>query len=196
MMTDLTSLDSPSTHYLPLVRETGLPRRSNRRSTLPFVSTPTVTVQMVDTEPPPLSPVRVRDESLLSPPPRTFRSRGPRSRKPSSVPPLSLSAPPKPSLENTSSIRSPDNSYPHPKSPEIPPSPNSRGSTLTVVRPPTTLCGYPLPMSKSVVADSIPSPSEAVLEKYLSFSCHRDILRVISTSHPPFHFHCCWTSLR
>jgi hypothetical protein len=144
MMTDLTSLDSPSTLYLPLVRETGLPLRSNRRSTLPFVSTPTVIVQMVDTDPPPLSPVRVRDESLLSPPPRTFRSRGPKSRKPSSAPPVSLSAPPKHSLENTSSIRSLDYSYLHPKSPGIPPSPNSRGSTLTVVRPPTTLCAYPL----------------------------------------------------
>ncbi|KAH8991402.1 hypothetical protein EDB86DRAFT_1600335 [Lactarius hatsudake] len=100
IMTDLTTLLSPSTLYLPLAKETGLPRRFNRRSTLPIVSTPLVTVQMVDTDPPPLSPVRVRDTNLLSPPPHTFRSR-PRARRPPS-------ASPEPSLENTRSIRSPD----------------------------------------------------------------------------------------
>ena len=195
-MTDLTSLDSPSTLYLPLAKETGLPRRFNRRSTLPFVSTPTVTVQMVDTDPPPLSPVRVRDESLLSPPPHTFKSRGPRSRRLSSARPVPLSAPPKLSPENTSSIRSPDYSSLHPKSPESPPSPNRRGSTLTIVRPATTLCAYPLPIAKSVVVNSAPSPSEAILEEYLPFSCHWDILRVFSAPHPSFYFHRRRTSLR
>ncbi|KAF8258445.1 hypothetical protein EI94DRAFT_1707993 [Lactarius quietus] len=138
-MTDLTSLVSPSTLYLPLAKETGLPRRFNRRSTLPFVSTPTVTVQMVDTDPPPLSPVRVRDESLLSPPPQTFRSKGSRSRRPSSAPPVPPSAPPESSRGNTSSIRLPDSSSFLPKSPEFPPGPNRRCSTFTVVRPPRTL---------------------------------------------------------
>ena len=146
-MTDLTSLDSPSTLYLPLAKETGLSRRFNRRSTLPSVSTPTVIVQMVDSDPPPLSPVRIRDESLLSPPPHTFRSRGPRSRRlPSTRPKLSP--------ENTSSIRSPNYLSLHPKSPESPSSPSSRGSTLSIVRPETTLCEYPLPMVKRVVANS------------------------------------------
>lgn len=130
-MTDLTTLLSPSTLYLPLAKETGLPRRFNRRSTLPIVSTPLVTVQMVDTDPPPLSPVRVRDKNLLSPPPHTFRSR-PRSRRPPS-------ASPEPSLENTRSIRSPDYSSFQPKSPESVPRPSRRSSTLIVAPPPTTL---------------------------------------------------------
>ncbi|KAI9449284.1 hypothetical protein BJY52DRAFT_1187638 [Lactarius psammicola] len=130
-MTDLTTLHSPSTLYLPLVKETGLPRRFNRRSTLPFVSTPVVTVQMADTDPPPLSPVRVRDENLLSPPPHTFRSR-PRTRR---LP----SATPEPSLESTRSIRSPNYSSLHPKSPESLARPTGRSSTLTIIRPPTTL---------------------------------------------------------
>jgi len=152
-MTDLTTLHFPSTLYLPLAKETGLPRRFNRRSTLPFVSTPTVTVQMADTDPPPFSPVRVRDENLLSPPPHTFRSR-PRTRKLSS-------APPEPSLERTRSIRSPDYSSLHPKSSESLPRPSRRSSTLTVVPPPTTLCAYPLPMTKHVVANSVPKSAQS-----------------------------------
>lgn len=135
-MAALITLHSPSTLYLPSAEETGLPRRFNRRSTLPFLSPPTVTVQMADTGPPPLSPVRVRDENLLSPPPNTFRSR-PRTRR----------LPSTPSPENTGSIHSPDHSFPHPKSPESLPKPSRRSSTFTVVRPPTTLCAYLLPMT-------------------------------------------------
>ncbi|KAN0133546.1 hypothetical protein V8E53_008714 [Lactarius tabidus] len=138
-MTDLTSLVSPSTLYLPLAKETGLPRRFNRRSTLPFVPAPIVTVQMVDTDIPPRSPVRLRDESLLSPPPHTFRSRGHRRRRSSSAPPAPSSTPRKPSPENTNSIRSPDYSSLPPKSPESLTSLCRRGSSLTVVRPQTTL---------------------------------------------------------
>ncbi|KAH9058161.1 hypothetical protein EDB87DRAFT_1627875 [Lactarius vividus] len=127
-MTDLTTLHSPSTLYLPLAKETGLPRRFNRRSTLPIVSTPLVTVQMADTDPPPPSPVRVRDTNLLSPPPHTFRSR-PRARRPPSTYPE----------ENTRSIRSPNYSSLHPKSPESVPKPSRRSSTLIVAPPPTTI---------------------------------------------------------
>jgi hypothetical protein len=195
-MTDLTSLVSPSTLYLPLAKETGLPRRFNRRSTLPLVPTPIVTVQMVDTDTPPLSPVRARDESLLSPPPHTFRSRGHRRRRSSSAPPVPSSQPQKPSPENTNFIRSPGYSSVPPKSPESATNPSRCGSSLTVVRPQTPLCAYFLPMTKRVVPNAAPSPSEAVLEEYLPFSCYWDILRVISASHPPFNFHCCWTSLR
>jgi hypothetical protein len=195
-MTDLTSLVSPSTLYLPLAKETGLPRRFNRRSTLPFVPAPIVTVQMVDTDIPPRSPVRLRDESLLSPPPHTFRSRGHRRRRSSSAPPAPSSTPRKPSPENTNSIRSPDYSSLPPKSPESLTSPCRRGSSLTVVRPQTTLCACSHSMAKPVVANAAPSSSEAVLEEYLPFSCYWDILRVISTSRPPFNLHCCRTSLR
>jgi hypothetical protein len=124
-MTDLTTLHSPSSLYLPLAKETGLPRRFNRRSTLPFVSTPTVTVQMVDTDPPPLSPVRVRDKNLLSPPPNTFRSRGHRTRR----------LPSAPSEHSPESIHSPG----HSSLPESLPRPSRRSCTLTVVPPPTTL---------------------------------------------------------
>lgn len=193
-MTDLTSLVSPSTLYLPLTKETGLPRRFNRRSTFPLVPAPIVTVQMVDTDIPPLSPVRVRDESLLSPPPHTFRSKGHRKRRSSSAPPRP-SAPQKASPENTNSIRSPDYSSFSPKSPPLA-SPSRRDSSLTVVRPQTTLCTYSLPMTKRVVANVAPSSPEAVLEEYLPFSCYWNILRVISASHPPFNFHCCRSSLR
>lgn len=138
-MTDLTSLVSPSTLYLPLAKETGLPRRFNRRSTLPFVPTPIVTVQMVDTDTPPRSPVRARDESLLSPPPHTFRSRGHRRRRSSSAPPVPSSQPQKPSPENTNFIRSPGYSSVPPKSPESATNPSRCGSSLTVVRPQTPL---------------------------------------------------------
>ncbi len=140
-MTDLTILHSPSTLYLPLANETGLLRGPNRRSTLPFVSNPTVTVQMVDTHPP-VSPIRVRDDNLLSPPPHTFRSRGSRTRRLSS-------APPEPASRKTSSFHSSDASSLHPKSPNSVPGPSRRASalTLTVVPPPTTLCAYVPPIT-------------------------------------------------
>jgi hypothetical protein len=153
-MTDLTSLVSPSTLYLPLAKETGLPRRFNRRSTLPLVPTPIVTVQMVDTDTPPLSPVRARDESLLSPPPHTFRSRGHRRRRSSSAPPVPSSQPQKPSPENTNFIRSPGYSSVPPKSPESVTNPNRCGSSLTVIRPQTPLCACFLPMTKRVVPNA------------------------------------------
>jgi hypothetical protein len=140
-MTDLTTLHSPSSLYLPLAKETGLPRRFNRRSTLPFVSTPTVTVQMVDTDPPPLSPVRVRDKNLLSPPPNTFRSRGHRTRR----------LPSAPSEHSPESIHSPG----HSSLPESLPRPSRRSCTLTVVPPPTTLCMY-LPMTRVCSTNSVP----------------------------------------
>lgn len=152
-MTDLTSLVSPSTLYLPLTKETGLPRRFNRRSTLPLVPAPIVTVQMVDTDIPPLSPVRARDDSLLSPPPHTFRSKGHRKRRSSSAPPRP-SAPQKPSPENTNTIRSPTYSSLPLKSPGPLISPSRRDSSLvslTIVRPQTTLCTYSLPMTKRVI---------------------------------------------
>lgn len=140
-MTDLTTLRSPSTLCLHSAKGTGLPRRFNRRSPPPFISIPSVIVQMVDTDTPPLSPVRVLDETLLSPPPHTFRSRAPSTRRPSL-------APSEPSSQNTTSFRSPDRSSPHPKSREYLPRPNRRGSSLTVVPPPTILCVYLLPMAK------------------------------------------------
>lgn len=137
-MTDLTILHSPSTLSLPEARETGLRFAFNHQSlppTLPFSSTPMVTVQMIDTGSPPPSPAAAQDHRLLSPPRRSSRSRSKDSHK--VIPPRPSSAPP----ERPGKIRTVD------RRDRLSPGPNSPDSVLArrspipvVVRPPTTLC--------------------------------------------------------
>ncbi|KAI0263608.1 hypothetical protein BC834DRAFT_924890 [Gloeopeniophorella convolvens] len=134
-MTDLTILHAPSTLYLPMAKETGLRFNFNRRSTHPLVSTPMVTVQMVDTAPPPASPARPQDASLLSPPRRTFSSK----ESPRVGPPRPSSAPPERSrfpLGRSTPITA-VNPFPRSRTPDFA---SSRSGTVpVVVRPPTTL---------------------------------------------------------
>src|SRR6267154_1356928 len=94
-MTDLTIVQAPSTLYLPEAKnETGLRFAFNHWShpqSRPVISTtPMVTVEMVDTGSPPSSPAMVQDDTLLSPPRRSSRSKG----SPRVLRPRPASAPP------------------------------------------------------------------------------------------------------
>ncbi|KAH9995287.1 hypothetical protein BJV77DRAFT_1059733 [Russula vinacea] len=130
-MTDLTILHAPSTLSLPDTKETGLRFAFNRRSLTPrpLISTPMVTVQMVETDSPPPSPVGFQDHSLLSPPRRSFRSKDSHRvtrTRPSSAPP------------GKSRTISPHDHFPsRPKSPDF--VSGSHSSIPIVVRPETTL---------------------------------------------------------
>ncbi|KAI0251677.1 hypothetical protein BJV78DRAFT_1275274 [Lactifluus subvellereus] len=130
-MTDLTILHAPSTLYLPPIDEAGLHFTFNRRSSAPLtcLSTPMVTLEMVDPCPPP-SPVGVQDKNLLSPP-RTFRPKEPLRE----IPPRPFSAPPGPPSGRTRTIDSPIRSSPRVKTPDTA---SGRHSSIPV-RPPTTL---------------------------------------------------------
>src|SRR5216684_2929128 len=138
-MTDLTILHAPSTLYLPEANETGLRFAFNHWSLAPshpvVSTTPMVTVEMVDTDSPPPSPVMAQDHNHLSPPRRSFKSKNsPRvSRlRPASAPPE------RPSKVRT--IEPLDHLSSRPKSPD--PVSGRRSTIPVVVRPPTTLCTY------------------------------------------------------
>ena len=137
-MADLTILHAPSTLYLPETSDTGLRFTFDRRSLPPrplFSSTPMVTVEMVDIDSPPSSPVTAQDENLLSPHRRSFISKESRRvapRRPSSAPPGSISC-------KSRLIDPPDHCLsPHPKTPD--PVFGRPNSPPALVRPPTILC--------------------------------------------------------
>lgn len=93
-------------------------------------TTPMVTVEMVDTDSPPPSPVVVRDHNLLSPPRRSSRPKDSlrvTRPRPSSAPP-----------GKTRTIDPRDRLSPHSKSPD--PVSGRRSPIPVVVRPPTILC--------------------------------------------------------
>jgi hypothetical protein len=142
VMTDLTMLHAPSALHLPDVNETGFRFTFNRRSLPPpplVTTTPMVTVEMVDGDSPPSSPVTARDDNLLSPPRRTLRSKKP----PKLSPPRPHSAPPGPTSGETRFIDPHDPFPPHPKTPDSPFS--DIPSTASIVRPPTILCACIVP---------------------------------------------------
>jgi hypothetical protein len=142
-MTDLTILHAPSALYLPEVKdETGFRFTFNRQSLppLPLVSTPMVTVEMVDENSPPSSPVKAQDNSFLSPPRRSFKSKQP----PRVSPPRPHSAPPGPSSGENGIIDRHDRFPPRPKTINDPFS--NRPSPVPIVeRPPTILCACIIP---------------------------------------------------
>ncbi|KAI0300004.1 hypothetical protein B0F90DRAFT_1817807 [Multifurca ochricompacta] len=135
---DLTILHTPSTLYLPLpppIKETGPSFGLNRRSAAPrpLISIPMVTVEMVDTGPPPLSPVSVQDTTLLSPPRRTFKSRVSPAVK---IPARPSSAP----LERSSGRNRSINSSDHSSRSKTPDPVYCRPNSIPILdRPPTTL---------------------------------------------------------
>ena len=191
-MTDLTMLHAPSTLYLPEVNETGSRFTFNRRSLPPpplVNTTPMVTVEMVDEDSQPSSPVMAKDNNLLSPPRRTFRSKEP----PRISPPRPRSAPPGPTARETGIIDSHDYFSQPPKTAH----PFSSGpcTTPVVVRPPTILCGSIVPLkSKDFLTSPLFSPPKAILEEYSTFGCNWDILRLFPSSYPPLDVHSCRTS--
>jgi hypothetical protein len=193
-MADLTMLHAPSTLHLPDVNETGFHFTSNRRSLPPpplVTTTPMVTVEMVDGDSLPPSPVTAKDNTLLSPPRRSFRSK-----KPPKLPPRPHSAPPRPTFGDTRIIDSPDRFSARPRTPDDPFS--DVPSTAPIVRPPTILCACIVPFGVKHLLDlfPIPSPPKTVLEEYSTFSCDWDVLRLVPSSHPSLNVHSCRTSFR
>ena len=189
-MTDLTLLHAPSTLYLPEAKETGLRFTFSRRSLPPppLISTPMVTVEMVYTGSPPPSPAAVKDNSLLSPPRRSFRSKRNHRVSPS----RSSSAPPGRSSDRTRTI-APLDCLSLSSRPKTPNSAPCRSSSIpVVVRPPTTLCACIVSCSQNII-DIFPSPSKAILEEYPAFSCYWDILRLVASPYSPRNVHRCRT---
>lgn len=186
-MTDLTILHAPSTLSLPDTKETGLRFAFNRRSLTPrpLISTPMVTVQMVETDSPPPSPVGFQDHSLLSPPRRSFRSKDSHRvtrTRPSSAPP------------GKPRTISPHDHFPsRPKSPDF--VSGSHSSIPVVVRPETTLCTCIVSWILRPVL-TFPSPSEAVLEEHPTLCCFWDILRIVPSSYSSFNVYRCRSSFR
>ncbi|KAI0065077.1 hypothetical protein BV25DRAFT_1868870 [Artomyces pyxidatus] len=122
-MADLTVL------YTPSSRQSGLGFSFNRRATTPLL-TPMVVVEMAGSPTAPVSPVRVRDESLLSP--YTSRRHPSRRSRSISAPPLPIHSP---AVKKTDSASQSVQPFPRPRVFSSTPS----RPTPELVRPPPPL---------------------------------------------------------
>ncbi|ETW76800.1 hypothetical protein HETIRDRAFT_455253 [Heterobasidion irregulare TC 32-1] len=215
-MTDLTVLYIPNALPATPPTQTGLglslafPRARRTPPRLPFASTPMVTLEMVDLPTPtsdqhvlyrqPISPVRTRDHSLLSPPPNSFTSRPRRRPHPTSdrsVPPRPASAPPLPPprsaplTPSTTTRFSFDASggigvFEHPTPRRIPPSPYRERAPSELVRPAPPLCRpktFWRHTSRSGVTASAYSPSSHLVRRATFVAAGRD--RDVASDKPP-----------
>ena len=221
-MTDLTVLYIPNALPATPPTQTGLglslafPRARRTPPRLPFASTPMVTLEMVDLPTPtsdqhalyrqPISPVRTRDHSLLSPPPNSFTSRPRRRPHPTSdrsVPPRPASAPPLPPprsaplTPSTTTRFSFDASggigvFEHPTPRRIPPSPYRERAPSELVRPAPPLCTSHSSSALCALqfADHRPitrRPSQNLLAPHLPLRRHRIRLLPLLPPRPPRH---------